>query len=133
MLRHGFWMEKFFSIPPKILKAPKKCYRAFLHTETDENDLNYFIHHQLKVIRASLTSLQQHILRKQAEVESLRRHLGPQTDFNHRQLSLLEHPFAAYTVVSHQTSHGTPIAPGLSRTGYKIPPRRSGPDTAIAV
>ncbi len=110
MLRHGYWMAEFFSISHEILKAPKRYYRAFLHTETDENDLNYFIHHQLEVIRASITSLQQYILRKQAEVETLRRHLGPQTDFNHRQLSLLKHAlkhaFAAYTVVSHQTSHG---------------------------
>lgn len=110
MLRHGYWMAEFFSISHEILKAPKKYYRAFLYTETDGNDLNYFIHHQLEIIRASIRSLQQHILRKQSEVEMLRRHLGPQSDFNHRQLSLLKHalkhPFSAYTVVSHQTSHG---------------------------
>lgn len=109
MLRHGFWLAEFFSISHEILKAPKQYYRAFLHTETDGNDLNYFIHHQLEVVRASILSLQEYIGRKQAEVETLRRHLGADSDFNHRQLALLKHalkhPFSAYTVVSHQTSH----------------------------
>ncbi len=109
MLRHGFWLAEFFSISHEILKAPKQYYRAFLHTETDGNDLNYFIHHQLEIIRASILSLQEYIGRKQAEVETLRRHLGADSDFNHRQLALLKHalkhPFSAYTVVSHQTSH----------------------------
>lgn len=109
MLRHGFWLAEFFSISHEILKAPKQYYRAFLFTETDGNDLNYFIHHQLEVIRASILSLQDYISRKQAEVETLRRHLGADSHFNHRQLALLKHalkhPFSAYTVVSHQSSH----------------------------
>lgn len=109
MLRHGFWLAEFFSISHEILKAPKQYYRAFLHTETDGNDLNYFIHHQLEIIRASIFSLQEYIARKQAEVETLRRHLGADSDFNHRQLALLKHalkhPSSAYTVVSHQSSH----------------------------
>ena len=109
MLRHGFWLAEFFSISHEILKAPKQYYRAFLHTETDGNDLNYFIHHQLDVIRASILSLQDYIRRKQAEIETLRSHLRAGSDFNHRQLALLKHalkhPFSAYTVVSHQSSH----------------------------
>lgn len=109
MLRHGFWLAEFFSISHEILKAPKQYYRAFLRTETDGNDLNYFIHHQLEIIRASILSLQEYIGRKQAEVETLRRHLGANSDFNYRQLALLKqalkHPFSACTVVSHQTSH----------------------------
>lgn len=109
MLRHGFWLAEFFSISHEILKAPKQYYRAFLHTETDGNDLNYFIHHQLEIILASISSLKAFIHRKQAEAESIRGYLGANGDFNHRQLALLKHalkhPFAAYTVTSHQNSH----------------------------
>lgn len=109
MLRHRYWLAEFFSISHQILKAPKQYYRAFLHTETDGNDLNYFIHHQLEVICSSITSLREYIRVKQAEAESMRRHLGAGSDFNHRQLALLKHalkhPFATFTVVSHQSSH----------------------------
>ena len=54
MLRNGYWLAEYFSISHEILKAPKQYYRAFLHTETDGNDLNYFILHQLEVICASI-------------------------------------------------------------------------------
>ncbi|MES2996710.1 MAG: Fic family protein [Verrucomicrobiota bacterium] len=110
MLRHRYWLAEFFSISHEILKAPKKYYRAFLHTETDANDLNYFLLHQLHVIKDSIGSLKQYIRQKQSEVEAMSRRLGPKSDFNHRQLALLKHavthPFASYTVMSHQTSHG---------------------------
>ena len=110
MLRHGFWLAEFFSISHEILKAPKRYYRAFLFTETDENDLNYFLLHQLEVITKSIAALQLYILRKREELEDVKRFLGPDAGFNHRQLALLKnalkHPFAAYTVVGHQGFHG---------------------------
>ena len=111
MLRNSYWLAGFFSISHEILKAPKQYYRAFLHTETDGNDLNYFLLHQLEVIVSSITSLRESIRIKQVEAETLRSNLGAGGDFNHRQIALLKHalkhPFAAYTVVGHQTSHGT--------------------------
>ena len=110
MLRHGFWLAEFFSISHEILKAPKQYYRAFLYTETDGNDLNYFILHQLEVICASINALKAYIQRKQAELEGMRRHLGPDAGFNHRQLALLKHalkfPYKGYTVARHKESHG---------------------------
>jgi Fic family protein len=110
MLRSGYWLAEFISISHEILKAPKQYYRAFLHTETDGNDLNYFLLHQLEVICASIGSLKESIRRKHEESELLRRNLGAGGDFNHRQIALLKHalkhPFASYTVVGHQNSHG---------------------------
>jgi Fic family protein len=64
----------------------------------------------LEVIKASINALNAYILRKREELDSVRRFLGPDTGFNHRQLALLKHalknPFAAYTVAAHQSSHG---------------------------
>ena len=111
MLRNGYWLAEYFSISHEILKAPKQYYRAFLHTETDGNDLNYFLLHQLDAIGSSIDSLRESIRGKQEEAETLRRNLGAGSDFNHRQIALLKHalkhPFASYTVVGHQNSHGT--------------------------
>lgn len=111
MLRHGYWLAEFFSISHEILKSPKKYYRAFLYTETDGNDLNYFILHQLTVIKSSIHALKDYIERKRAELEGMRRILGPGSGFNHRQLAILKHaikfPYTTYTVAGHQESHGT--------------------------
>jgi Fic family protein len=111
MLRSGYWLAEFFSISHEILKSPKKYYRAFLHTETDGNDLNYFILHQLEVIHSAIHFLRDSLLAKHESAEALRRNLGAGGDFNHRQIALLKHalkhPFANYTVAGHQNSHGT--------------------------
>lgn len=110
MLRHGFWLAEFFSISHEILKAPKKYYRAFLYTETDENDLNYFLLHQLEVIKGSIAALKDYIRRKQDELASVKRFLGPEIGFNHRQVAILnhglKHPYATYTVAEHQAAYG---------------------------
>lgn len=113
MLKHGFWLFEFISISQQILKAPKKYYRAFLYTETDDNDLNYFLLHQLETINQSIASLHGYIAQKQSELESIRNTISPSLGFNHRQLALIRHaiktPSASYTVVSHRASHGVAV------------------------
>ena len=46
MLRSGYWLAEFLSISRLLRKAPAAYARAFLHTETDENDLTYFVLYQ---------------------------------------------------------------------------------------
>ena len=47
MLRNNYWLFEFISISQIIRKAPIKYGRAFLYTETDDNDLTYFILYHL--------------------------------------------------------------------------------------
>ena len=110
MLKHRFWLFEFISISEQILDAPAKYYRAFLYTETDENDLNYFLIHQLDVIEKAIAKLHDYIQRKSQELQEMKRLLGGFTDFNHRQVALLryalERPSVLFTVASHENSHG---------------------------
>jgi Fic family protein len=109
MLRHKFWLFEFISISQTILEAPSKYYRAFLHTETDDNDLNYFILHQLGVINRAISQLHEYIRQKAEELAQMQELLHHRSGFNHRQLALLrhalKHPAASFTVASHQNSH----------------------------
>lgn len=109
ILRHGYWLAEYFSISQEILRAPKQYYRAFLHTETDGNDLNYFLLHHFELLRQSIRSLHDSIRHKQSEVSAFRRKFGGVSPFNARQIALLGHalenPSATYTVASHQNSH----------------------------
>lgn len=109
MLRHGYWLFEFVSISQIILKAPAKYGRAFLYTETDDNDLTYFILHQLGVIHRAIKELHEYIKRRTERLQAIERELRGVAVLNHRQRALishaLRHPNQQYTIRSHQTSH----------------------------
>ncbi len=113
MLRNGYWLSEFVSISRILRAAPTKYGRAFLYAETDENDLTYFIVHQLDVIRRSISDLQRHIQSRVKGLEYVERQLRNSdlaSELNHRQLTLLRHamnhPGYIYTVKQHGNTHG---------------------------
>lgn len=118
MLRQGYWLMEFVSISRLIRKAPVQYGRAFLLTETDENDLTYFIIHQLDIITKSIEALHRWIAQKASEVDQLQQIIGETKGLNHRQKALLvhaiKHTTQTYTIESHQKSHD--IAYGTSRS-----------------
>ncbi len=109
MLRHGYWLFEFVSISQIILKVPAKYGRAFLYTETDDNDLTYFILQQLNVIGRAIKELHAYIERKTSVLQAIESRLRGITMLNHRQQALishaLRHPHQRYTISSHQMSH----------------------------
>lgn len=109
MLRHKYWLFEFVSISQIIVKAPAKYARAFLYTETDDNDLTYFIIYHLEVIRQAIKSLYEYIERKDKRLRSIENQLRGIRVLNHRQRVLishaLRHSHQKYTFKSHQISH----------------------------
>ena len=109
MLHADYWLFEYVSISDVLRRAPVKYYRAFLHTETDDNDLTYFLLHQSDVIRKAIDKLHEYISRKTKEVRESERMLRNWRHLNHRQQALIGHAIrhtgAAYTVEGHQRSH----------------------------
>lgn len=109
MLHAGYWLFEFISISNILRKAPVEYGRSFLYTETDDNDLTYFLVAQTEVIRRAISELHDYIASKAVEVRELEAHLRALNLFNHRQAELirhaLKHSFQEYSVTSHQKSH----------------------------
>jgi len=114
MAREGYWLMEFVSISRVIKNAPAQYGKAYLYTETDENDLTYFIIHQLEVIHQAVDALHEFLDKKMQGVHEAERMLmnNPRLSgkLNFRQLALLrhalKHPRFSYVVEEHKRSHG---------------------------
>ena len=114
MINQGYWLTEFISISRILKLAPVEYGRAFLYTETDDNDLTYFIIHQLEVIKKAIADLHLYIEKKTSDIEyaqeTLRaaKHLGGK--LNSRQLGLLRHALKhskfIYNINEHRNFHG---------------------------
>jgi Fic family protein len=114
MAREDYWLAEYISISSVIKQSPVQYGRAYLHTETDDNDLTYFLIHQLEVIRRAITALHQYLHDKVRDIseaeQMLTRNTRLKSRLNFRQLALLrhalKHPRFAYVIEEHQRSHG---------------------------
>lgn len=106
MLKHGYWLFEFISISREIFHHARHYYEAFLNTEEDENDLNYFIINQLQTILSSINELMEHIRRKKQETDAFTHTLEHGLPFiNQRQrqvlLNFIHHPDTHTSVTAH--------------------------------
>ncbi len=110
MLHHGYWLCEFISISHVIKNAPAQYSRAFLYTETDDNDLTYFILYHVEILKKALVALDEYVARKTNELRTLEHQFQTTVLLNSRQQSLishaLRHPSFLYTTYGHQNSHG---------------------------
>jgi Fic family protein len=110
MLRQKYDLFEFVSISDILLQSPNRYAMAFLHTETDENDLTYFILHQAQVIREAVDALHGYLARKKTELQATAESLRGVEGLNHRQQALISHALresqTIYLISAHQRSHG---------------------------
>lgn len=108
MLRQKYPLFEYISISQVLLKAPGKYYKAFLHAETDDNDLTYFLQHQAGVIKAAVEELRTYIKRKASDLHEAARSLQGSEMLNLRQQAVIahavRHPETVYDIQIHQNS-----------------------------
>ena len=89
MLRAGYWFAQYVSISTILRKAPVKYARSYLYTETDSNDVTYFVVYQLEVLRRAFADLLKYLTRKSIEIARVERAMRDVPGLNHRQLAIL--------------------------------------------
>ena len=109
MLRSGYWLTQYLSISTILRKAPVKYTRSYLHTETDSNDVTYFVVYQLEVIERAIAALREYLTQKGAEIAEVERLLRGVSSLNHRQLDVvgkaLRDSYAHFTIAGQKRLH----------------------------
>ena len=112
MAKFGYWMTEFLSISTIIRKAPAQYARAYVLSETDDNDVTYFLDYNLRVVLRSIRQLHAYLARKAREMHDVHRLLDrfvPASILNYRQVALIaamrKHPDMVHSIESHRRSH----------------------------
>ena len=90
VLSRGYWLFEYMSVSRIILRSKKKYGLAYLYTETDENDLTYFINYNLNAIEEALHDMESYIAKKQKEYSEALNLIKNIKDINLRQTELLK-------------------------------------------
>ncbi|MEM1424424.1 MAG: Fic family protein [Planctomycetota bacterium] len=135
MLRSGYWLFEYLPISRLILQAPARYARAYLYTETDENDLTYFFVYHLNVIKRARKDLAAYIDRKRSAHSDALLLIADDPELNPRQRDaivwLLRNPGQSLDIASHRSDHNVAYDTArtdlrdLARRGYLVE-RKSG-------
>lgn len=113
-LKKGYWTMEYLSIS-KVIKSHRGRYdRAYLLSETDGNDVTYFIKFNLEMIEKAYVVFRDYVKRKADEQKILEKEIMGIENLNLRQKSILndalksDEPFSVYYVQEkYQTSYQT--------------------------
>ncbi len=113
MAHQGYSLMEYISISEIIKRAPSQYARAYLYTETDENDVTYFVIHQLDVILEAIDTLYKYIEEQSREIIETEQLLHTSqtllNKLNYRQIALIRHALKHmnmhYKIEGHRQSH----------------------------
>jgi len=110
LLSRKYLLFEYLAISRYFLRAPGQYARAYLYTETDDGDLNYFLQYNLRAITLAIMDLRLYLSRKQKEISRSNELLRSYRGLNARQKTLvyhaIRHPDAMYRIEEHKNYHG---------------------------
>jgi len=110
MLRHGYWLFEFLSISHVILKGAMRYQEAYLFTETDANDLTYFLLYHADIVRRAMSEMLAEVVKEGEDRRQALDDYAALDSLNERQRQVVLHavrrPGSRYTVESHRASQG---------------------------
>ena len=64
MIKNNYWLMEYVSISAVIKRSQREYIQAYVHTESDDNDLTYFILQQLEVIKLAVSDFHKHVIKQ---------------------------------------------------------------------
>jgi Fic family protein len=90
LLSRSYWLFEYMPISRILLRSRTSYSLAYLYTETDENDLTYFISYNLSAIEKALQDLEGYIALKKQEHYGAMRIIENSESLNLRQADILK-------------------------------------------
>ena len=90
VLSRGYWLFEFMAISRILLRSRAKYGLSYLYTETDENDLTYFIEYNLDSIEEAVEDMNKYISQKQKEQSEALKLIRSLKNINLRQAEILK-------------------------------------------
>ena len=101
-LKHHYDLLEYISISRIFVHAPAQYSRAYLLTETDSNDMTYFIDFNIHIISQALEELKRYIVQKKKEESQSLQLVEQIPDLSFRQAEILrdfiKHPTRYYGI-----------------------------------
>jgi Fic family protein len=110
VLNKGYWLFEFMTISRILVRSRIKYGLSYLYTETDDNDLTYFLQYNLSVIEEALEDMNTYISRKQKEQSEALKLIKSLKNINLRQAEILKeflkNPEKMFVVNEIMTTYG---------------------------
>jgi Fic family protein len=93
MLKNNYELFNYVSISKRLKDNPKDYGLAYLYTETDQNDLTYFIDHQLDIILQAFAELRWYLAEKSKQFQealTLLEHSSYSENLNFQQKDMIK-------------------------------------------
>ena len=95
VLKSGYALFEYISISRLLKEAPKQYAMAYIHSETDDSDLSYFLYYQVQIIRRAINDLIKYVQAKQQTFSEFIQDIGQfittkKLNLNDRQIRILQ-------------------------------------------
>ncbi len=99
-LRNNYWLFEKMAISKTIKESKGRYGMAYLYTESDDNDLTYFIDYNLRCMEKALKNVTEYIQRKQQEQRDAFKLATSLPDVSSRQAEILKYTIKSGRPVS---------------------------------
>jgi len=88
-LKSNYWLFRYMAISKAIKETKGEYGRAYLHSETDDNDITYFINYNLSAMEGALENTRRYLADKQSEQKAAEEMAKAHPALNFRQAEIL--------------------------------------------